>query len=59
MRSTHHLAEPAGAAALAGLMIDQRDRHNMGRKRVGVIMTGGNMDAPMLAEILAGRTPSP
>ena len=23
MRTTHHLAEPAGAAALAGLMVDQ------------------------------------
>jgi threonine dehydratase len=56
MTCTHHLAEPAGAAALAGLMIE---RQAMAGKRVGVILTGGNMDAPMLAEVLAGRTPAP
>jgi threonine dehydratase len=56
MRSTHHLAEPAGAAALAGLLAE---RDAMAGKRVGVILTGGNMDAPILAEILAGRTPAP
>ena len=55
-RCTHHLIEPSGAAALAGLLIE-RDR--MAGKRVGIIASGGNIDAPMLAEILAGRTPTP
>lgn len=60
MRCTHHLAEPAGAAALAGLMVDQlAERGRMAGRRVGVILSGGNMDAPMLAEILAGHTPLP
>ena len=31
----------------------------MAGRRVGVILSGGNMDAPMLAEILAGHTPLP
>jgi threonine dehydratase len=58
MRCTHHLVEPSGAAALAGLLADQRTNGKVG-SRVGVIMTGGNIDAPVLAEILAGRTPTP
>jgi threonine dehydratase len=56
LRCTHHLVEPAGAAALAGLLAE-RDR--MAGRRVGIVVSGGNIDAPMLAEILAGRTPSP
>ena len=60
MRCTHHLVEPAGAAALAGLLADRfADPSRIEGRRVGMIVSGGNMDAPMLAEILAGRTPSP
>lgn len=51
---THNLAEGAGAAPLAGLM-RERDRYQ-GRK-AGVILCGGNIDAPMFADVLAGRTP--
>jgi threonine dehydratase len=51
---THNLPEPAGALALAAA-IAEKDR-NIGR-RVAVIQTGGNMDAPMLQTILAGGTP--
>jgi threonine dehydratase len=58
MRCTHHLVEPAGAAALAGLLADQASGSSDGGRRVGVIVTGGNMDASILAEILAGRTPA-
>ncbi len=54
-RCTHHLIEPSGAAALAGLLTE---RDAMAGRRVGIIATGGNIDAPMLAEILAGRTPT-
>ena len=60
MRCTHHLVEPAGAAALAGLLADRAaEPGRVDGRRIGVIVSGGNMDAPMLAEILAGRTPSP
>ena len=51
---THNLAEGAGAAALAALM-QERDR--MRGKRVGLILSGGNIDREMFAEVLAGRTP--
>lgn len=53
---THNLAEGAGAAALAALM--QEAPRQRGR-RVAVILSGGNIDAPKLAEVLAGRTPAP
>jgi threonine dehydratase len=56
LTTTHNLAEPAGAIALAGLL-GERDGQR-GRK-VAVIQTGGNLDSPLLAQILAGRTPSP
>jgi threonine dehydratase len=60
MRYTHHLVEPSGAAALAGLIADQAamSGRRAGR-RLGAILSGGNIDAPVLAEILAGRTPAP
>lgn len=51
---THTVAEGAGAAALAGLM-QERDR--MRGRRVGLIVTGGNIDTPWLAQVLAGGTP--
>ena len=60
MRCTHHLVEPSGAAALAGMIADQAsDPQRMAGRRVGAILSGGNVDAPVLAEILAGRTPAP
>jgi threonine dehydratase len=52
---THNLAEGAGAAALAGLI---RERERLAGKRAAAVCTGGNIDAPVLAEILAGRTPA-
>jgi threonine dehydratase len=52
-RSTHNMPEPAGAIALAGLLADGA------RGRVAVIQTGGNIDAAMAADVLAGRTPTP
>ena len=56
LRTTHQLPEPAGAIALAGLL-SERDR--MAGARVAVILSGGNCDASVLAEVLAGSTPSP
>lgn len=58
LRTTHNLAEPGGAVALAGLLTDAERARQRGR-RVGVVLSGGNLDGPLLAEILAGRTPEP
>ena len=51
----HTLAEGAGAASLAALL---QEKVAMQGKRVGVILTGANMDASMLSDILQGRTPT-
>jgi threonine dehydratase len=51
---THNVAEGAGAAALAALL---REHDRMAGKRVGLVLSGGNIDREMLAEVLAGRTP--
>jgi threonine dehydratase len=59
MRCTHHLVEPSGAAAVAGLIVDQQDNAHVTGRRLGAIVSGGNMDASILSEILAGRTPTP
>ena len=53
--ATHNVAEPAGALALAGLLVE-RDRAS--GRRVAVIHTGGNVDATALEQVLAGDTPS-
>ena len=52
-RTTHNLAEPAGAIALAGLLAE-RDRHpdRVTGRRVAVIRTGGNADFPDLARVM-------
>ena len=52
---THNVAEGAGAAALAALL---KERERMRQKRVGLVLSGGNIDREMLAEVLAGRTPA-
>ena len=52
---THNIAEGAGAAPLAGLM---QERTRMAGKRVAVILSGGNVDAPVYQQILAGGTPA-
>jgi len=55
-RATHNLAEGAGAAPLAALC---QERAQMRGKRVGLILTGGNIDAGWMAQILSGGVPSP
>ena len=52
-RDTHNLAEGAGAAPLAALL---KEKDAMQGKEVGVILTGGNVDLPVYAAILAGKT---
>ena len=54
-RTTHNTAEPAGAVALAGLMSERARRAG---QRVAVVLTGGNVDMPMLADVLGGLTPA-
>jgi threonine dehydratase len=49
---THTLAEGAGAAALAGAL---QEREQIAGKKIALIQSGGNLDAPLFAEILAER----
>jgi threonine dehydratase len=53
--ATHNLAEGAGAAPLAALL-KEKDRY--AGKRVGLVLSGGNIDMPVLAQILRGTTPA-
>jgi threonine dehydratase len=55
-RATHNVAEGAGAAALAALM---KEREAMQGKRVGLILSGGNIDTEKLATVLTGGVPAP
>lgn len=48
---THNLAEGAGATALAALM---QERERQAGRRVGVILSGGNVDRPVYLKLLAG-----
>jgi len=52
-RSTHNLAEGAGAAPLAAAMQLARDGKLRGR-RIGLPLTGGNVDAELFRHILQG-----
>jgi threonine dehydratase len=53
--TSHNVAEPAGALALAGLLAE---RSRAAGQRVAVIQTGGNADADLLLQVLAGGTPT-
>jgi len=53
--ATHNVAEGAGAAPLAALL---KERERMKGKRVGLILSGGNIDAEALRTVLDGRTPA-
>ncbi|WP_434674238.1 threonine dehydratase [Pseudomonas sp. R1-15] len=46
---THNLAEGAGAAALAGLI---QERGLMEGKKVGVVLSGGNVDRAVYADVI-------
>ena len=46
---THNAAEGAGAAPLAALL---KERDKMARKRVGLILSGGNADKDLFARAL-------
>ncbi|MHA1165267.1 MAG: threonine dehydratase [Alphaproteobacteria bacterium] len=51
---THNLAEGAGAASLAALV---KECASMSGKKVGVILSGGNVDAGPFDTVLNGGTP--
>jgi threonine dehydratase len=52
---THTVAEGAGAAALAALL---KERDRMQGRRVGLVLSGQNIDRAVVAEVLAGRVPA-
>ena len=54
-QDTHNLAEGAAAAALAGAIQEQETNRG---KRIGVVLTGGNVDADVFARVLAGEAVS-
>jgi threonine dehydratase len=56
LTDTHNLAEGAGAAPLAALL---KERTSMQGKRIGLILSGGNIDREPFADVLAGNTPRP
>lgn len=49
---THNLAEGAGAAALAGALQEKQKNRS---KRIGIVLTGGNVDRETYAEVLADQ----
>lgn len=51
-RDTHNLVEGAGAAGMAAALIDME--LNQG-KRIGIVVTGGNIDMDMYAQVLMGE----
>ncbi|MGA3049944.1 MAG: threonine dehydratase [Terracidiphilus sp.] len=50
-QDTHNLAEGAGAAGLAGAL---EEKQHLQGKRVGIVLTGGNVDREMYERVLAG-----
>jgi threonine dehydratase len=48
---THNVAEGAGAASVAAIL---KERDCLRGKRVAAVLTGGNVDRVMFAEVLAG-----
>lgn len=52
LRTTHNLAEGAGAAGLAGLFAL---RERLGGRSVGVLVSGGNIDRATLSRVLSGN----
>ncbi len=49
---THNCAEGAGAAAIAAIA---QEREQLRGRKVAAILTGGNVDAAMFAQVLAGE----
>ncbi len=54
--ATHNIAEGAGAASLAAIL---KDRQKLAGRDVGMVLSGGNIDAAWAAKLLSGETPRP
>jgi threonine dehydratase len=52
---THNLAEGAGAAPLAAAL---QEKEKIRGKRVGLILTGGNVDVDLFRRLVAPEVPS-
>ena len=52
LRTTHSMVEPAGAAGLAGL---RKLAPQLEGKRVGIVLSGANVDSSTLRRVLAGE----
>jgi threonine dehydratase len=52
LKTTHNLAEGAGAAGLAGLL---KLRERLAGRKVALILSGGNMDARTLQQVATGQ----
>lgn len=52
LRTTHNLVEGAGAAGLAGLL---KLRHELDGQRVGIVLSGSNLDSDTLRRVLSGE----
>ncbi|KNG94309.1 threonine dehydratase [Pseudaestuariivita atlantica] len=52
--TTHNVAEGAGAAALACAMAE---KEQLSGRKVGIILSGGNVDTDVFATVLGGATP--
>lgn len=53
--ATHNIAEGAGAAALAMAL---KDRESLKGRKLGVVLSGGNIDRPLYQTVLEGGTPA-
>ena len=49
---THNLVEGAGAASLAALL---KEKSLMARKKVGLVLSGGNIDRDLYMDILSQK----
>jgi threonine dehydratase len=54
-RTTHNVAESAGAIALAGLLSESREQRG---ERSAFVLCGGNVDTAQLHTVLGGATPT-
>jgi threonine dehydratase len=52
LRTTHSMVEPAGAAGLAGL---RKLAPKLEGKRVGIVLSGANVDSSTLQRVLSGQ----
>ena len=50
--TTHNVAEGAGAASLAGAL---QERDQLARKKVALVLSGGNIDRAMFAEVIGSN----